>query len=264
MLHGAIIGDIAGSRFEFDNYRKKDFAIFDKRCFFTDDTVMTLAVAQALLDCRQDFSRLSEVCARTMRSVGRHYPGCGYGGKFNVWMFSDDMPAYRSFGNGSAMRVSPVAYAARDRRQVKELARAVTCVTHDHPEGIKGAEVTALLLFDALHGADKAALRKTAEEYYPLDFTIDEIRPSYRFNETCQHTVPQALEAFFEARDFEDAVRTAVSVGGDSDTLAAIACSVAEGFFGVPEEMKTRAESYLDERLLRILRDFNAAFAWQK
>ena len=129
MLYGAIIGDIAGSRFEFNNYRKKDFELFAKNCFFTDDTVMTLAVAKAILQCCGDYSRLQETAAFTMREVGRHYPGCGYGGRFNVWIFSDNMPAYHSYGNGSAMRVSAAAYAANSREQVKELARAVTCVT---------------------------------------------------------------------------------------------------------------------------------------
>ena len=260
MLYGAIIGDIAGSRFEFNNYRKKDFELFAKNCFFTDDTVMTLAVAKAILQCGGNYSRLQETAALTMREVGRHYPGCGYGGRFNVWMFSDNMPAYHSYGNGSAMRVSAAAYAANSREQVKELARAVTCVTHDHPEGIKGAEVTALLIYDALHGADMNELRAVAENYYDLDFTIDQIRPHYRFNETCQNTVPQALQAFFEASSFEDAIRTAVSVGGDSDTLAAITGSVAEAFFGVPDEMKQKAESYLDARLLNILKEFNCAY----
>lgn len=259
-LYGAVIGDIAGSRFEFHNHRSKDFEIFAENCFFTDDTVMTLAVAEALVRCKGDYSALPDVCARTMREIGRHYPRCGYGGRFGKWIMSDDMPAYHSFGNGAAMRVSPVAYAAQSREQVIELARAVTCVTHDHPEGIRGAEVTALLIFDALHGAGKSELRATAEKYYPLDFTIDEIRPFYRFNVTCQGTVPQALEAFFEAESFEDTLRTAISVGGDSDTLAAIACSVAEAFYGVPEEMARAAESYLDERLKGVRDGFCSTF----
>lgn len=261
MLYGAIIGDIAGSRFEFDNYRKKDFELFSKNCFFTDDTVMTLAVAKAIMNCAGDYTALSEMTAKTMREVGRHYPDCGYGGRFNMWMFSNTMPAYHSFGNGSAMRVSAVAYIARPREEVKELSRAVTCVTHDHPEGIKGAEATALLTYDALHGASMQELRATAESYYDLNFTIDEIRPTYRFNETCQDTVPQALQAFFEAKSFEDAIRTAVSVGGDSDTLAAITGGIAEAYFGVPEDMKVKAESYLDARLLKILKEFNSSFS---
>lgn len=261
MLYGAIIGDIVGSRFEFNNYRKKDFELFAKNCFFTDDTVMTLAVAKAILQCGGNYSRLQETAALTMREVGRHYPGCGYGGRFNLWMFSDNMPAYHSYGNGSAMRVSAAAYAADSREQVKELAKAVTCVTHDHPEGIKGAEVVAVLIYDALHGADMKALRGVAESYYSLNFTIDGIRPSYAFNETCQNTVPQAIEAFLESASFEDAIRIAVSVGGDSDTLAAITGSIAEAYYGVPEDMKKKAEGYLDTRLLNILKEFNKKFA---
>lgn len=261
MLYGAIIGDIAGSRFEFNNYRKKDFELFAKNCFFTDDTVMTLAVAKAILQCGGNYSRLQETAALTMREVGRHYPGCGYGGRFNLWMFSDNMPAYHSYGNGSAMRVSAAAYAAESREQAKELARAVTAVTHNHPEGIKGAEAVAVLIYDALHGADMKALRGVAESYYSLNFTIDGIRPSYAFNETCQNTVPQAIEAFLESASFEDAIRIAVSVGGDSDTLAAITGSIAEAYYGVPEDMKKKAEGYLDTRLLNILKEFNKKFA---
>ena len=261
MLYGAIIGDIAGSRFEFNNYRKKDFELFAKNCFFTDDTVMTLAVAKAILQCGGNYSRLQETAALTMRKVGRHYPGCGYGGRFNVWMFSDNMPAYHSYGNGSAMRVSAAAYAANNREQTKELSRAVTAVTHNHPEGIKGAESVAVLIYDALQGADMKALRGVAESYYSLNFTIDGIRPSYAFNETCQNTVPQAIEAFLESASFEDAIRIAVSVGGDSDTLAAITGSIAEAYYGVPEDMKKKAEGYLDTRLLNILKEFNKKFA---
>lgn len=260
MLYGAIIGDVAGSRFEFNNYRRKDFEIFSEDCFFTDDTVMTLAVAKAILNCAGDYTRLEDAAAFTMREVGRHYPGCGYGGRFNMWMFSD-MPAYNSFGNGSAMRVSAAAYAAESRAQVKELARAVTAVTHNHPEGIKGAEAVAVLIYDALHCADVKALRGVAESYYSLNFTIDGIRPSYAFNETCQNTVPQAIEAFLESASFEDAIRIAVSVGGDSDTLAAITGSIAEAYYGVPENMKKKAEGYLDTRLLNILKEFNKKFA---
>ena len=260
MLYGAIIGDIAGSRFEFNNYRGKDFEIFSEDCFFTDDTVMTLAVAKAILNCAGDYSRLEDAAAFTMREVGRHYPGCGYGGRFNMWMFSD-MPAYNSFGNGSAMRVSAAAYAAESREQAKELARAVTAVTLDHPEGIKGAEAVAVLIYDAIHGADMKALRGVAESYYSLNFTIDGIRPGYAFNETCQNTVPQAIEAFLESASFEDAIRIAVSVGGDSDTLAAITGSIAEAYYGVPEDMKKKAEGYLDTRLLNILKEFNKKFA---
>ena len=177
-----------------------------------------------------------------------------------MWMFSD-MPAYNSFGNGSAMRVSAAAYAAESREQVKELACAVTAVTHNHPEGIKGAESVAVLIYDALHGADMKALRGVAESYYSLNFTIDGIRPSYAFNETCQNTVPQAIEAFLESTSFEDAIRIAVSVGGDSDTLAAITGSIAEAYYGVPEDMKKKAEGYLDTRLLNILKEFNKKFA---
>ena len=255
---GAIIGDIAGSRFEFDNYRAKDFELFSEKCFFTDDTVMTLAIAKALLVSAPDYENLSENAVKCMQDVGRNYPFCGYGGHFFGWMFSDDPKAYNSFGNGSAMRVSACAQAAKTIEEAKAFAKAVTVVTHDHPEGIKGAEATAVAAFMARNGSTMEEIREViTRDYYDIDFTIDEIRGTYEFNETCQETVPQALEAFFESTDFEDAIRTAVSVGGDSDTLAAITGAVAEAYYGVPEEMEARALEYLDERLLKIYEDFS-------
>lgn len=256
---GAIVGDIVGSRFEFHNYRSKDFELFTDKCEFTDDSVMTLAIAKALLECKSDFSDLSEQAVKCMQEVGRPYPYCGYGGHFRWWMYSDSPEPYMSYGNGAAMRVSAVGWVANTIEEAKLLSKKVTAVTHNHPEGLKGAEATAVAILLARQGKSKEEIKQFIEaKYYKLDFTIDKIRSSYRFNETCQGTVPQALEAFFESTDFEDAIRIAVSVGGDSDTLAAITGSVAEAYYGVPEKIIDKAISFLDNRLKKILFDFEA------
>ncbi|MCD8286255.1 MAG: ADP-ribosylglycohydrolase family protein [Clostridia bacterium] len=260
---GPIIGDIAGSRFEFHNYRHKDFVIFSPKCFFTDDTVMTLAVAKAILSCNGDYTNLSQAAIDCMHEVGRKYPFCGFGGMFRKWMFSSNPQPYNSFGNGSAMRVSPCGFFGRTLDEVKELSYKVTCVTHNHPEGIKGAEATAVCIFLAREGKDKEYIRDYINEnYYKLDLKIDDIRPTYKFNETCQETVPQALECFLESTDFEDCVRICISLGGDCDTSAAIACGIAEAYYGVPDDMRRSAEKYLEKDggyLLNILREAEAA-----
>lgn len=258
---GGIIGDIVGSRFEFDNYRAKDFNLFAKYCSFTDDSVMTLALCRALLNHQQKGLDLGEEAVVQMQKIGRPYPDCGYGGHFRIWMYSDTPHPYNSYGNGAAMRVGGCGYAGDSLEEVKRLSRAVTEVTHNDREGIKGAEATAVSIFLARIGEDKAKIREMIQEnYYPLDFTIDGIRDSYMFNESCQGTVPQALEAFLESENFEDAIRIAISVGGDSDTLACITGSVAEAYYGVPGWIRVKAESYLDSRLLSILRDFEAVY----
>lgn len=250
---GAIIGDIVGSRYEFNNHRSKDFELFDSRCFFTDDTVMTLAVADALIKSGGENRNLSDLAVESMQKIGRHYPDCGYGGKFGRWMYSSTPAPYNSFGNGAAMRVSPVGMAAKDISEAKALSYAVTSVTHNHPEGIKGAESVAVAIVLARGGRTKEEIKKYIDEnYYAIDFTLDGIRKTYRFNETCQNTVPQAFEAFFESKDFEDSIRNAISVGGDSDTLAAITGGIAEAYYGVPKALEQKALSYLDGRLLKI------------
>ena len=256
---GAIIGDIVGSRFEWDNHRSKDFELFTPKCFATDDSIMSLAIAEALMRAKPDFSDLSAQAVRCMQEVGRPYPDCGYGGRFSEWMYSDDPQPYHSFGNGAAMRVSACGLVAKSVEEAKALSRAVTIVTHDHPEGLKGAEATAVAIYMGKSGAPMAEIRaRVEEEYYSLDFTLDAIRDTYRFNETCQQTVPQALEAFFESVDFEDAIRNAISIGGDSDTLAAITGGVAGAYYGVPEALSRVARGYLDARLRGILERFEA------
>ena len=254
---GAIIGDIVGSRFEWNNHRSKDFEFFTSKCFVTDDSIMTLAIGKAVMESKSDWSDLGAQAVRCMQQIGRPYPHCGYGGRFYGWMYSDDPRPYNSFGNGAAMRVSACGFAARSLEEAKLLSRLVTEVTHNHPEGIKGAEAAAVAIYMARTGSSKEEIREVIHrEYYSMNFTLDEIRDSYRFNETCQDTVPQALTAFFESTSFEDAIRNAISIGGDSDTLAAITGGIAEAYYGVPAEMQDRALEYLDEKLRQVFSDF--------
>ena len=257
---GAIIGDIVGSRFEFNNHRSKDFTLFTEGCFATDDSIMTLAVAKAILACEGDWERLSEQAVKHMQQIGRKYPDCGFGGMFNRWVFSDDPKPYNSFGNGAAMRVSPCGFLAKAEDEAKMLSRRVTEVTHNHAEGLKGAEAVTVAIFMARNGATKEEIRERIErDYYMLNFTLDDIRDTYAFNETCQETVPQAIVAFLEAISFEDTIRNAISIGGDSDTLAAIACAIAEAYYGVPLPLKNKALTYLDEELRGIFCDWERA-----
>ena len=257
MLLGAIVGDIVGSRFEFDNHRSKDFDMFHRDCSPTDDSIMTMAVCVALMDCKPDYSNLEQKAVEWMQEFGKVYPHAGYGGRFRRWIVAADPKPYNSWGNGSAMRVSPVAYVAKSMDEVKELSRLVTQVTHNHPEGIKGAEATAVATYMALHGASKQEIHELiTANYYALDFTLDAIRSTYRFNESCQHTVPQALEAFFEAEDFESTLRNGISIGGDSDTIGAIAGAVAGAYYGIPQEIADQAWRYLDKTQKAVLRKF--------
>lgn len=253
---GAIIGDIVGSVYEWNNIRTKEFPLFRENCFFTDDTVMTISVAEALMNggAEDDF-------IDAMKEYGRMYPDAGYGGRFGAWLFSNSRKPYRSWGNGSAMRTAAVGWWCDSLAETRALAARAAGVTHDHPEGIKGAESTAAAIFLARTGYSKAEIKEYVEHEfgYDLSRTLDEIRPSYRFNESCQETVPQAITAFLESADFEDAIRNAVSLGGDSDTLAAITGSIAEAAYGVPEWMKDKAQEYLDEPLRDVLRRWGQA-----
>lgn len=264
---GAIIGDIIGSRFEFNNHKSKEFELFTGECRVTDDSIMTLAIAKSIIETEkiikssfggynhdsEYYSILEEISIKYMQEIGLKYPNCGYGGMFRQWVFSNNPKPYNSFGNGSAMRISPVGFAARSAQEACELSKAVTKTTHNHHEGIKGAEATALAIFMARRGATKREIRNEINrKYYSLDFKIDEIRDAYEFNATCQGSVPQAIVAFLESTSFEDAIRIAISIGGDSDTLAAITGSIAEAYYGVPEEIKSKALSYLDKDLLKI------------
>lgn len=251
---GAIIGDIVGSRFEWHNIKSKEFEFLTYKCSPTDDSIMTLALAQAILVSKPDYSDLSQNAVECMQRVGRNYPDCGYGGKFRQWMFSSNPQPYNSFGNGAAMRVSPAGFAATSLEEAKVLARKVTEVTHNHPEGLKGAEATAVAIYMARTGSSILEIRDYIDRnYYPMNFTLDGIRKDYRFDVTCQGSVPQALMAFFESTGFEDAIRNAISIGGDSDTIAAICGGIAEAYYGIPSDIRKHALTFLDERLLQIL-----------
>ncbi len=258
---GAIIGDIVGSRFEWDRIKTKEFDFLADNCFVTDDSIMTLAVAKALLEYSAQGEIPAQAAVRCMQGIGRPYPNCGYGLRFGEWMYSDDPQPYNSFGNGSAMRVSAVGWAADSLEEVKALSHAVTGVSHNHPEGLKGAEATAVAIFLARAGKSQAEIKAYLQaHYYDLDFTLDEIRPDYQFNEICQDTVPQALVAFLEATSFEDAIRNAVSLGGDSDTLAAITGGIAEVYFGVPRIWYEEAVEFLNPHLRGIFAEVEEAW----
>jgi len=261
MLYGAIFGDIAGSIYEWDNIKTKDFELFDEDSFFTDDTVMSIAVACALAEGIGNYDNLSQTAIKWMKLLGREYPDAGYGSHFEQWLFTKNSEPYNSWGNGSAMRVSAVAYFAKTLDEVKELSFRVTAVSHNHPEGIKGAEATAVAIFLALQGKNKEEIREyIVQNYYPINFTLDKIRPFYVFRSSCQETVPQALQAFFESESFEDAIRNAISIGGDSDTIAAITGSVAEAYYGVPDNIKEFVRGKLDDNLREKLLKIEAKY----
>ena len=255
---GAIIGDIVGSIYEFSNIRTKEFMLFDPKCFFTDDMVMTVAVFEALASCKNKYDNLSKKTIKEMKRYGKIYPNKSYGGNFRRWLMAKDSKPYNSFGNGGAMRVSSVAYFANSIEEVKELSRKVTEVTHNHPEGIKGAEATAVAIYLALNKKTKEEIKEYIEtNYYKLDFDYEELKETYLFNETSQDTVPQALYCFFVSNDFEDAIRTGISIGGDSDTLCAITGAIAEAYYGISEIHRNIALSYLDKRMLKSYNKFN-------
>lgn len=270
---GAIIGDIVGSRFEFNNHKSKDFDLFAEGCFVTDDSIMTLAVSKAIMETDRciesslsgygsdsDYHQLlSKLTMKYMQEIGRKYPNCGYGGMFARWMFNDNPEPYNSFGNGAAMRISPAGFAARTESEAASLSETITSVTHDHDEGIKGAEATAVAIYLARQGYLKDDIRrKITNNYYPINFTIDEIRSAYQFNETCQETVPQAIECFLESESFEDAIRNAISLGGDSDTIAAITGAIAEAYYGIPIDIRNKALTYLDSNLRSIFDEWES------
>lgn len=299
---GAIIGDVVGSRFEWNNLKSKEFDLFTKECKPTDDSIMTLAIAEAVMDWDhenlEDLSTLATLC---MRRWGRLYPNAGYGGTFIRWLNSstsepynsyekdairkninekyypqeftldeiwgvdvvcagyggtipclfDSRPTYNSYGNGAAMRVSPCAYLATSLEEALDMAKAVTEVTHNHPEGIKGAQATTAAIYMALHGSSKEDIRDyIVANYYPLNFTLDQIRKKYKFEVSCQKSVPQAIEAFLESTNFEDAIRNAVSIGGDSDTIAAIAGSIAGAYYDIPEEIIDSVSEFMNESMI--------------
>ena len=272
---GAVIGDIAGSRFERQNHKSKDFSIFDESCRVTDDSILSAAVAEALLlekACAEwslkeipkeipkesPKERLGELALRSMQRLGRRYIDAGFSSQTRAWLMEEHPKPYGSKNNGAAMRVGPCGYAAGSLDEAKDLARAVTEISHNSPEGIRAAEDVASAIFLARQGKSKREIREHTD--YQLDFTIDEIRDSYPFDYSCEGSVPQAIEAFLEAESFEDTIRTAISLGGDSDTLAAISGSIAEAFYGIPEALILGALPFLPEDLFSIILNFERQY----
>lgn len=252
---GAIAGDVIGSVYERRPVKTTDFPLFGKNNRFTDDTVLTVAVAQAILE-EVDY-------ATALQSFARRYPNAGYGGSFIKWIFEPDPQPYNSWGNGSAMRVSPVGFAFDDVETVLAEARRSAEVSHNHPEGIKGAQATALSIYLARREEDKAAIRREITERfgYDLQRSVEEIRPSYRFDVSCQGSVPEAIVSFLDSENYEDAVRKAISLGGDSDTLACIAGGVAQAFYGpIPAHVEERVRAILPADLLDVVERFEREY----
>lgn len=261
---GAIIGDIVGSPYEFDfrNIKTTDFPLFSATSRFTDDTVLTLAVGHGLINGYGDKQKSYDCICDAMHTLARMYPDAGFGGRFRDWIQSDNPMPYNSYGNGSAMRVSSVAWLYDTIEEVEEYAGISASVTHNHPEGIKGAKATASAIFLSRKGYDKKEIKNyiTKNYDYDLDRTCNDIRPTYRHVESCQKSVPEAMIAFLEGNSFEEVIRLAVSLGGDSDTIAAIAGSIAQGMYPIDELIAAEAIERLDNRLKRIYYNVSAKF----
>lgn len=254
---GAIAGDIIGSVYEQYPIKTKDFPLFHPQCRFTDDTVLTVAVADAVLYNRP--------YVQSIREIGRRYPRAGYGGTFIQWLLSNHPQPYHSWGNGSAMRVSPVGFAFPTEEDVLREAMKSAEITHNHSEGIKGAQATALAIFLARTGHGKEEIRERMSQGfgYDLDRTVDDIRPTYSFDISCQGTMPEAIIAFLDSESYEDAVRNAVSLGGDSDTLACITGGIAEAFYGdIPDEIRERVWDYLPKDLMEVTEAFRRKYRY--
>lgn len=252
---GALTGDIVGSIYEWNNIKTTDFPLFQESCRFTDDSVLTVALAESILT--------GEAYGPLMKRYCRRYPDAGYGKNFLCWAQSDDSTPYHSWGNGAAMRICPAGWAFDSLTEVLQKAKEYSVVTHDHPEGVRGAQATAAAVYLARSGASKEEIRSyvTGTFSYDLTRTCDQIRPDYTFDVSCQGTVPQALVAFLESEDFESAIRLAVSLGGDSDTLAAITGGIAQAYYGgVPEPIVAKALAFLDEPLRRVTLEFEDRF----
>ena len=273
-LYGALLGDIIGSRHEFHPIKTKDFDLFvendcfDKNgkltvgyfikgCRFTDDSVMTLAICKALLESNENFDNLSEKAIEYMRLLGKKYPLVGYGNNFNRWLMLPVAEPYNSYGNGSAMRISAVPYFAKTIKELNILSKKVTEITHNHPEGIKGAEVTANCIWMAMRGHDKLDILKYVTKHYDMNFEPEELVKNYKFDETCQGSVPQAIFAFLISESYEDTIRNVVSFGGDADTMGAIAGAIAGAYFGVPDKIKSKLKEYLTTDLEEIVNQFD-------
>ena len=257
---GAVVGDVIGSIYEVNNVKNKNFELFSKRSRYTDDSVMSCAICQACIEYSKDkdVEKFRINVIKNMRELGKLHINAGYGGTFIKWILSNNPTPYNSWGNGSAMRVSPVAWASDSIEECELLAEVSASVTHNHPEGIKGAKAVAAAIFMAKNGFDKANIKKYIEEkYYNLNYKLDDIRESYKFDVSCQGSVPHAIKAFLEGNNFEMVIREAVSIGGDSDTIAAMAASIAEAYYGIPKEIVYITNKYLSEDLKNILKEFD-------
>ncbi len=262
---GAIIGDIAGSKYENNNIKHIDFKLLDKDCHFTDDTVCTLAVAKSLVECNGDYIDLQQKVAQNLKSLCTMYDGVGYGKKFLEWLSLENPEPYESFGNGAAMRVSPVSYVAQNIDQVKALAYKVTSVTHNSKQALKAGECIAVCVFMARKGFSKTEIKKYVQEnYYNLDFDIEELRKNYTYDSTCDGSVPQAIFCFLKGKSFEHSIKLAISIGGDSDTIACITGAIAQGYYDVPYLTAMAALKYLPQSLQDIYYNFVETFrrAW--
>ena len=260
-MYGAILGDMIGAPYEFDHGSKtKDFEMFNSQVRYTDDTAMTLAIAKAIMEAGIDADEetMKKGFVAWMQNIGNRYAMGEYGGRFSGWIHSDNPQPYNSWGNGSAMRVSSVGWFFDSLDRTREVARWSAEVTHNHPEGVKGAESVAAAIYLARTGSSKEEIKQYVQDNFGYDFsrTCDEIRPTYHHVESCQETVPEAFTAFFEGNDFEDVIRTAVSLGGDCDTLTCIAGGMAEAFYGVPDDMKAECRKHLPRELCGILDEF--------
>ena len=263
-MYGAILGDIAGSRFEFDRGGwTKDFEFITDEDKWTDDSVMTVAIAEALLEAGKDATipEIEEACTKSMQKWGQRYPYAGYGARFIGWVAAKDPKPYGSYGNGSAMRVSAAGWLYDSLERTREVARATANVSHNHPEGIKGAECTAAVIFLGRTGASKDEIKDYVTKEFGYDFseTLEEMRAGHRHDESCQDSLPKALRSFFDGESYEDVVRNAISLGGDTDTLAAIAGAMAEGFFDMPILLRGECLRLVEDDMHEVMERFDQA-----
>lgn len=258
VILGAMVGDIVGSRFELNNCKQKVFDFMPKgKCRVTDDTVMTLAVCKTLVEADCNYASLSSLAVDNMVEIGRKYSNCGFGRSFYKWITTDNHEPYDSFGNGAAMRISPCGVVANSIEELKDISFKITNVSHNHPDGIKGAEAVSMMIYLIRQGYSKEQLKEYFEaNYYPLDFTVKELNENYKFKISCAETVPEAFIAFYESINFEDAIRNAISIGGDSDTIGAICGSIAAMYYGVPNYIYNDALEFLDKYQKNIYNDF--------
>ncbi|MCB9498701.1 MAG: ADP-ribosylglycohydrolase family protein [Bacillales bacterium] len=260
---GAIIGDISGSFYE--GKKKTDNAvILSESSTFTDDSVLTIAISKAILESKDNLSALKDNTIKNIKDQGRLYINAGYGLLFRRWLLSDEINPYGSFGNGGAMRISPVAYFSRSIEEVKKYSKIVTSITHNHKDAIEAAEAVSSLIFLSLHGASMRELRLYAENYYNLDFKIDEVKEKYEFNASAKESVPYAIEAFLESSDFTSAIKKAISLGGDTDTIASITGSIAEAYYGIDEKTRRKALHFLNPDQIKIILNFEQNFPYKK